>query len=135
MTTAGYSGRPVAVKLGYKPGFRYRRENAPADYDVIVGELPEGALQVQDEAELDLVHVFVMSEEQLAVRLPELRRMIASNGMIWISWPKKSSGIESDLSDSVVRRHGLQNELVDIKVCAVNEVWSALKFVIPKKLR
>lgn len=135
MTTAGYSGRPVAVKLGYKPGFRYRLENAPADYDVIVGELPEGALQVQDEAELDLVHVFVMSEEQLAVRLPELRRMIASNGMIWISWPKKSSGIESDLSDSVVRRHGLQNELVDIKVCAVNEVWSALKFVIPKKLR
>lgn len=133
--TAGYSGRSVAAKLGYKPGFRYRLENAPEDYESIAGDIPDSAAQVYDETELNLIHIFVMTEAQLATRLPRLREMIVSDGMIWVSWPKKASAVETDLSGDVVRRCGLLNQLVDVKVCAVDEVWSALKFVIPKKLR
>ena len=85
--------------------------------------------------ELDFIHLFVTDEMRLEQKLPELKKQIKQTGIIWISWPKKSSGVKSSVTDMVVRRAGIENGLVDIKVCAVDEIWSGLKFVIPVKDR
>ncbi len=135
MSDSGYSGTPLVKKLGYKPGFKCHLEHAPAEYAQWIGDLPEGCHYPARKKDLDLVHYFTESESALIRRMPELRKMILSSGMIWISWPKKSSGVVTDMTEDVVRGIGLSNDLVDIKVCAVSSIWSALKFVIPKKLR
>ena len=138
---AGSSGKPLSPKplsqkLGLKPGFRIFTDGAPVDYRKIVGELPEGAkLLAQPKAPLDMVHVFATEAKSLAGRLRKCRDAIVPDGMIWVSWPKKASGIATDLSDVVVRDTALPLGLVDVKVCAVDEVWSGLKFVIPKMQR
>jgi hypothetical protein len=133
---AGYSGKPLSQKLGLKPGFRIFVDGAPADYRELVGGLPEGAkIVTQPKATLDLVHLFATEAKGLAGKLNRFRAIIAPDGMIWVSWPKKSSGMATDLSDVVVRDTALPLGLVDVKVCAVDEVWSALKFVIPKAER
>ncbi len=128
---AGTSGKALSQKLGLKPGFRIFAEGAPADYRRIVGGLPERArLLAQPRAPLDMIHVFATEAKGLAGRLRKFRKVMAPDGMIWVSWPKKTSGVASDLSDVVVRDTALSLGLVDIKVCAIDEVWSGLKFVV-----
>jgi hypothetical protein len=133
---AGYSGKPLSQKLGLKPGFRIFADGAPADYRKIVGEWPEGARMVaRAAAPLDVVHVFAAEAKGLVAKLTRYRDAIAPDGMIWVSWPKKASGVATDLSDVVVRDLALPLGLVDIKVCAIDETWSGLKFVIQKRQR
>ena len=133
---AGYSGKPLSQKLGLKPGFCIFVMGAPADYRKLVGEWPEGAKLVREaKAPLDVIHLFTTEAKGLAGALRRYRAAIAPDGMIWVSWPKKSSGVATDLSDIVVRDTALPLGLVDIKVCAVDETWSGLKFVIPKAQR
>jgi len=129
---AGYSGKPLSQKLGLKPGFRIFLDGAPADYRGRVGEWPDGAMLVsQVQPPLDMVHLFATQAKGLATKLARYRDAVAPDGMIWVSWPKKSSGVATDLGDVVVRDIALPLGLVDIKVCAVDETWSGLKFVIP----
>ena len=119
-------------KLGIKPGFRIFAEGAPADYADIVGELPEGAtLAASAKAPLDMVHLFATEAAGLAGRLRGYRAAIEPDGMIWVSWPKRTSGVATDLTDVVVRNVARPLGLVDVKVCAIDDVWSGLKFVIP----
>jgi hypothetical protein len=133
---AGYSGKPVVQKLGIKPGFRIFTAGLPAAYGDIVGKLPAGVtIATTAKAPLDMVHVFVTKAAGLAGKLRSYRSAILPDGMIWVSWPKKSSGVPTDLSDNVVRETALSLGLVDIKVCAIDETWSGLKFVIPRDQR
>jgi hypothetical protein len=133
---AGASGKAVVQKLGMKPGFCIFVDGAPSAYDKIVGPLPSGAsVQAALKPPLDMVHLFATQSKGLAAKLRRYRGAIAPDGMIWVSWPKKSSGVASDLTDIVVRDTALPLGLVDIKVCAIDDVWSALKFVIPKDQR
>jgi hypothetical protein len=133
---AGTSGKPITQKLGIKPGFCIFVSGAPKAYGELVGSLPEGAkVLARLKAPVDMVHLFATSSGALAGKLRDFRDSIAPDGMIWVSWPKKSSGIASDLSDIVVRNTALPLGLVDIKVCAIDATWSGLKFVIPKDKR
>ena len=133
---AGYSGKPVTQKLGIKPGFCIFVSGAPSPYSKIVGDLPDGAKIVSPlKVPLDMVHLFATRAAGLKSNLESYREAIAPDGMIWVSWPKKSSGVVTDLSDVVVRDTALPLGLVDIKVCAIDETWSGLKFVIPKEQR
>jgi hypothetical protein len=133
---AGYSGKPLVQKLGIQPGFCIFIEGAPAAYADIVGKLPAAVtVATRLKAPLDMVHLFATEAAGLAGKLRGCRDAIQPDGMIWVSWPKKSSGIATDLTDVVVRAAALPLGLVDIKVCAIDEVWSGLKFVIPKNQR
>jgi hypothetical protein len=133
---AGASGKPVVEKLGIKPGFCIFTAGAPASYPDIVGKLPAGVtIAKRPKAPLDMVHVFATEAAGIAAGLRRYRAAIAPDGMIWVSWPKKSSYIASDLSDVVVRDIALPLGLVDIKVCAIDANWSGLKFVISKAQR
>jgi hypothetical protein len=133
---AGYTSKPVAQKLGIKPGFCIFVDGAPSAYGAMVGPLPaEVTIKAEPKPSLDMVHLFATRTTGLVAKLRRYRKAIAPNGMIWVSWPKKSSGVESDLSDVVVRDTALPLGLVDIKVCAIDDIWSGLKFVIPKDQR
>ncbi len=128
---AGYSGTPLVKKLGLKPGFRAAFINQPADYEEKLGELPEGIdVRRRLGKGLDFIHFFTDRRSKLVRTFPSLARNLAPSGMLWISWPKAASGVETDLNGNVVRNIGLGNGLVDIKVCAVDDVWSGLKFVV-----
>jgi hypothetical protein len=133
---AGTSGKPVIQKLGIQPGFCIFIDGAPAAYGDIVGKLPADAtIASRLKAPLDMVHVFATKSSGLAGKLRSYRAAIKPDGMIWVSWPKKSSGVATDLTDIVVRELALPLGLVDIKVCAIHETWSGLKFVIPRDQR
>ena len=133
---AGYAPKAVTQKLGIKPGFCIFVDGAPQDYGAIVGPLPVNVtVKAALRPPLDMVHLFVTHAAGLAGKLRRYRPAIAPDGMIWVSWPKKSSGVASDLSDIVVRDTALALGLVDIKVCAIDATWSGLKFVIPKLQR
>ncbi len=128
---AGHSGKPVTQKLGIQPGFCIFIEGAPAAYSDIVGKLPADAVILPRlKAPIDIVHVFATEALGLAGKLCSYRAAIKPDGMIWVSWPKKSSGVATDLTDVVVRDLALPLGLVDVKVCAIDETWSGLKFVI-----
>ena len=128
--TAGYSGTPLAKKLGISDGTRLLVENAPDDYAVLLSPMPTNVtLQESISGETDIVHVFSERKSALNASLKRLRKSIKDDGVVWVSWPKKASKIQTDLTENSIREFGLQNDLVDIKVCAVNEVWSGLKFV------
>jgi hypothetical protein len=132
----GYSGKPVVQKLGIQPGFCIFTVGAPAAYSDIVGKLPaDVTMATRLKAPLDMVHVFATEAAGLAGKLRSCRAAIEPDGMIWVSWPKKASGVATDLTDVVVRDTALPLGLVDIKVCAIDDVWSGLKFVIPKEQR
>jgi hypothetical protein len=134
MTVA--SVRSVVQKLGIKPGFRIFAESAPTSYETIIGRLPADVKVLTHPAGgLDMVHMFARRAATLAEKLADHRALILPDGMIWVSWPKKSSGQVTDLTDQVVRTTGLAFGLVDTKVCAIGDVWSGLKFVIPKEQR
>lgn len=127
---AGYSGTPLPQKLGFKPGTRYRLVGAPPDYGRTLGRLPAGCAACGPrDAQLDLIQLFVSSAKTLVREFPRLARKLQPAGALWISWPKKSSGVASDITETDVRRIGLAAGLVDIKVCAVDATWSGLKFV------
>jgi hypothetical protein len=133
---AGTSGKPVVEKLGIKPGFCIFAAGAPTAYHDIVGKLPaDVTVATRLKPPLDMVHLFATEAAGLAARLRFYRAAVAPDGMVWVSWPKKSSGISSDLSDVAVRQIALPLGLVDTKVCAIDENWSGLKFVIPKDQR
>lgn len=134
--TAGYSGTPLAKKLGIKEGYKISIVNAPEDYLSFFSDLPEGLEWVKDQkVKKNFIHIFTDNCSQLKADIAVLKNEIEPNGMIWISWPKKASKVPTDLDGNKVREIGLKNGLVDIKVCAVTEIWSGLKFVIPVKDR
>jgi hypothetical protein len=124
----GYSGTPLPKKLGVKAGFRARLANAPAEVRAELREaLAECEMKPGDK--LDFVMMFAKSRVELAREFSQMARLLVPAGILWVSWPKKSSGVASDLDGNVVREIGLAAGLVDVKVCAVTEVWSGLKFV------
>ena len=133
---AGYSGTPLAKKLGLKPGYRVYAKGAPNPYAEIVAPLPEGVhVLTRIGKDLDVVHVFTKKAAELTRDLPKFRNRIAQDGMIWVSWPKRAAKVVTDMTEDVVREVALPLGLVDVKVCAVDEVWSALKLVTRKELR
>jgi hypothetical protein len=126
----GYSGTPLVRKLGIKPGHRVRFVAAPSGYDATVGPLPADVTVAKEtRGTFDVIQLFVTSRAMLDRRLPVLKKRLDKTGGLWISWPKKASGVETDLTGDVVRAVGLATGLVDVKVCAVDETWSGLKFV------
>ena len=136
MNPAGYSGTPLAKKLGIKPGFNIALVNAPKRYLDLFGELP-GDLTFQDQITggHDMIHLFVKDQQEYLAILPLIKGRIKQNGMVWVSWPKKASKIVTDITEDIIRNEALQNGLVDVKVCAVDEIWSGLKLVIRLKDR
>ncbi len=133
---AGYSGTPLAKKLGIKPGTVISAVNAPRDYAALLEPLPENVTFVeQTAAELDVAHLFTRTRSELAELLGRYRRKIKQSGAIWVSWPKRASGFASEVTEDTVREFALPLGLVDIKVCAVDDTWSALKLVVRKENR
>lgn len=135
---AGYSGTPLVKKLGYKPGMRVIFLGAPDHYPKLLGKLPEDVdVRTRLTGAFDLIHFFTPKYARLEKELPRLAKALNPAGMLWISWPKKASKLEKDLSETDVRETVLrtQKHLVDVKICAVDEDWSGLKFVIRKAAR
>jgi hypothetical protein len=133
---SGYSGTPLAKKLGIKAGFEIKLVNAPDHYFSLFTDLP-GDLNFKDDptTKKDLIHFFAKQEEAYLKTLPSLKEQIKPNGIIWVSWPKKASKIITDITEDTIRNYAIKIGLVDIKVCAVDEIWSGLKLVIPVKDR
>ncbi|HRI78420.1 MAG TPA: DUF3052 domain-containing protein [Cyclobacteriaceae bacterium] len=134
---AGYSGTPLQKKLGIKSGFEIKVLKEPSGYWDWISPLPEDVKirKSTTSQSLDFVHLFVKERKVYEKEVLLHRKMLKPDGMIWISWPKKSSGVASDLDENLIRNFALKNGLVDVKVCAVDEVWSGLKLVIPVKMR
>lgn len=136
MSTAGYSGTPLAKKLGLKEGFVIQLVNPPPYYFELFTDLPNGLIENDNpKTSKHFIHFFTKSKQELNIELPKLKLALSQNGHIWVSWPKKASKVASDLDGNIVRKIGLDIGLVDIKVCAVDTIWSGLKFVIPVKDR
>ncbi len=136
MPAPDYSRRALAAKLGIQPGMQLHVAGAPMAYGELLGAWPEGvklAARVSDKT--DLVHVFATRRSELVKALASYRARLKPTAVIWVSWPKQSSGVPSEITDHVVRELALPLGLVDIKVCAVDEVWSGLKLVLRKELR
>jgi len=132
--TAGYSGRLLAAKLGLKPGQRAWYDAIPDSVVAEIGDTGAVALDMP-EAPLDVAHIFVVARTILVSRLEMLRPLLAASGFVWVSWPKKSSKVPTDISEDVIRAICLPMGLVDVKVCAIDAVWSGLKLMIRKELR
>ena len=136
METSGYSGTPLAKKLGFKENFKIRLVNIRENYYELFDHMPDGVVETDDPEILkDLIHYFTKQTSELERDILKLKQEIKPNGMIWISWPKKASKMSTDLTEDVIRNIALNNGLVDIKVCAIDEIWSGLKLVIPVKER
>lgn len=136
-TTVGYSGTPLWQKLGYKDGLAAHVEGAPDEYLRSL-DLPKGVSIIWSPTlrqGTQFVHFFSISRSQLKSRLAVYREKIAPTGVVWVSWPKKSSGVATDITEDVIREVALPLGFVDIKVCAVDEVWSGLKLMIRKEQR
>ncbi len=136
MKPSGYSGTPLAKKLGFREGLKVRIVNQPDHYFDLFEELPK-AIEFSHErkSKKDLIHYFTKDAKELERDILSLKNEITTNGMIWISWPKKSAKIATDITEDTIRNLALENGLVDVKVCAVDEVWSGLKLVIPLNKR
>ena len=136
MATPGYSGTPLAKKLGFKPGQHAAYVAAPDHFAALLGELPGGVVvRSRLRRPLDLIVCFVRARAELERRLPALRGALEPDGMLWIAWPKRSSGVATDMTEDVVRDVALPTGLVDTKVCAIDDTWSGLRLVIRKELR
>jgi hypothetical protein len=133
---AGYSGTPLARKLGIKEGSRILVVGAPGDYRAIVAPLPDGAKLVSRlDGTTDIIHGFATRQIELASLLRTTAKKMRRDAAIWVSWPKKSSKVPTDITEDTIREVALPMGLVDVKVCAVDEVWSGLKLVIRKENR
>jgi hypothetical protein len=133
---AGYSGTPLAKKLGIKEGSRIALINAPKDFESGLNQLPDNVQFIKRPTKsLDIILLFVLTERALARDFAKFAATLTANGMIWIAWPKKNSGVATDLSFERVQRIGLDSGLVDVKICAIDETWSGLKFVYRLKDR
>ena len=136
MASTGYSGKGLGQKLGIKSWSRVKTRNAPAHYLQLLGELPADAqVSARIRKPVDFVHLFAIARAQLVTELKRALADIEQDGAVWVSWPKKSSGVRTDLTEDVIREVALPMGLVDIKVCAVDETWSGLKLVIRKANR
>jgi hypothetical protein len=135
-SAAGYSGTPLPRKLGFACGMTAALLAAPDGFDATLGPLPDGVRMTRRlGGHRDLVVVFVTRRSVLAGRLEALRAAIAPDGMAWVAWPKRASGVPTDMTEDVVRELALPLGLVDVKVCAIDGTWSGLKLVIRKALR
>lgn len=133
---AGYSGTPLAKKLGIVAGSHVATRHAPADYGDLLEPLPDGVVfDARVAATTDVIHVFTDRRSVLEKELATLRKSIRSNGSVWVSWPKKASKVPTDITEDTIRELALPLGFVDVKVCAVSDVWSGLKLVIRKELR
>jgi hypothetical protein len=136
VSTAGYSGTPLPKKLGVRPGHRVAWLSAPDGFDATLGELPDGVdVRRRLGGGLDVLVQFATVRAELAQRLPQLKGAVFPDGSAWVAWPKRSSGVETDITEDVVREEALPLGLVDVKVCAIDETWSGLKLVVRKELR
>ncbi len=134
--TAGYSGTPLAKKLGVKDDFAILAINAPEDYSELLAPLPPGvSISIATGTEFDLVHLFTNDREELFRKLAETRRTIKQNGSIWVSWYKKASKLRTEITEDTIREAAFPLGLVDVKVCAIDEKWSGLKLVIRRENR
>lgn len=128
--TAGYSGTPLIKKLGLKPGLRVFFWNPPADYAATLGELPpDVTVAAKLDGLFDFIQFFSTERSELQSQLPMLKAALKPTGLLWISWPKKAAKVPTDITEDVLREVILPSGLVDVKVCAVDAVWSGLKFV------
>lgn len=133
---AGYSGTPLVKKLGIKDGSRVLAIDAPGDYAELLAGLPVSVhFETTASASIDIAHVFATRHAELARHLRALRRELRTDAAIWVSWPKKTARVSTEVTEDVVREIALPLDLVDIKVCAVSPVWSGLKLVVRKELR
>jgi len=135
-TGAGYSGTPLARKLGIGTGCRVWLAQAPANYKTLVAPLPEGVMFVSKPSKtIDVAHLFTSKRRELEKVLRSLRNTLKPDAAIWVSWPKKASNVPTDITEDVIREVALPMGFVDVKVCAVDETWSGLKLVVRKELR
>lgn len=135
-TMAGYSGTPLPQKLGIKPGTIVVAIEAPDNYRKLLGQIPSGVnFATRPVGNTKFVHLFVKERRVLQTHLQSLRRKIAEDASVWVSWPKKSSGVPTDVTEDVIRAVALPMGFVDIKVCAVDETWSGLKLMIRRENR
>ena len=133
---AGYSGTPLAKKLGIREGERVVTIGQPADYATLVSPLPDGAEIVSEMSRVvPFVHLFTTKRADLAKHLRRLRDRITPDGTVWVSWPKRASGVETDITEDTIRAEALPLGFVDVKVCAVDATWSGLKLVVRRELR
>jgi len=136
MSAAGYSGTPLAKKLGLKPGMRAWAEGMPASVGAEIREFLPGFRYARElAAGTECAHVFVSTRKDLAAALKRVPPKLAAGGMLWISWPKKASGVTTDVTEDTIRELALPLGLVDVKVCAVDATWSGLKLVVRKSPR
>jgi hypothetical protein len=133
---AGYSGTPLPQKLGIKPGLTVVTINAPANYRRLLGAISKGVtFSDRMKPESRFVHVFIRRRSELKNKLPIVRDKVADAGTVWVSWPKRSSGVSTDVTEDVVRAVSLPLGFVDVKVCAIDEIWSGLKLMIRRENR
>ncbi len=133
---AGYSKTPLAQKLGIKPGAKVAAINPPAGYRKLLAPLPTGvSFHENAAAGAEFVHLFVTERRTLETELKRLRKLLDDAGVLWVSWPKRSSGLGSDITEDVIREVCLPMGFVDVKVCAVDETWSGLKLMIRRTNR
>ncbi len=134
--SSGYSGKALGQKLGFKAWSRVKTRNAPAHYLQLLGPLPPDVqISPRIRKPVDVVHVFAIARAQLVAELKRAMHEIEQDGAVWVSWPKKSSGVRTDITEDVIREVALPMGLVDIKVCAVDATWSGLKLVIRRANR
>jgi len=133
---AGSSSKPLAEKLGIKPGFAVVVIRSPTDYARLLGRIPERVRILNRlDGRVDMIHAFVRTRADLAARFLSWKNALPPDGSLWVSWPKRAAGVPTDLTEDVVRAIALAHGLVDVKVCAVDEVWSGLKLVYRTKDR
>ena len=134
--TTGHSQKSLIEKLGIREGFKIIILNPPDGHDKTLGKLPKSVFVTETlEGPLDFIQFFTRKREELESKFPILKQELSQRGMLWISWPKGSSKLETDLNENIVREIGLKNGLVDVKICAIDETWSGLKFVYKLKNR
>jgi hypothetical protein len=134
--SSGYSGTPLTKKLGIKEKSDIAVINQPQNFLDILSPLPEKVSLINKlSGRIGYIHFFTKSKKELTDQFPELKKHLDPSGSLWISWPKKSSKIETDLNENLIREIGLKNGMVDVKVCAIDETWSGLKFVLRLKDR
>jgi len=132
----GYSGTPLAAKIGIKDGTKVHVVGAPKEYAKLLARLPAGAaINTGFARDAKLLHVFVTQKKDLAAQLKNFRKTLSSDAVVWVSWPKQSAKVATDVTEDTIREVALPLGFVDVKVCAVSEVWSGLKLVVRKELR